>query len=151
MSLRFLKLLVLDCLLSLLPPLLSASVFTMLWLPSDWRKVLREKVQGLLLKKQGSLESQQEEGVRQGDSLLLVRDFVSSFLERKVTYVFTPFVLRQLEELRSDWCKPMGVHRCSQDARGLQEGAASPPCRLLAEETCRRFQTHFSFKCLFST
>lgn len=88
MSLRFLKLLVLDCLLSLLPPLLSASVFTMLWLPSDWRKVLREKVQGLLLKKQGSLESQQEEGVRQGDSLLLVRDFVSSFLERKVTYVF---------------------------------------------------------------
>lgn len=92
MSLRFLKLLVLDCLLNLLLPLLLASVYTMLWLPGDWRRVLREKAQCLLLEKQGSLESQQEEGVRQGDLLLLVRDFefVLSFLERKVPYIFTP-------------------------------------------------------------
>lgn len=77
--------------------------------------------------------------------------FVLSILERKVTYVFTPFVLRLLEELGSDLCKPVDVHRCSQDAGGLQEGAARPLCRLLPEEACRRFQTYFSFKCLFST
>lgn len=140
MSLRFLKLLVLDCLLSLLPPLLLASVYTMLWLPSDWRQALREKAQCLLLEKQGSLESQQEEGLRQGDLLLLGRDFEFCFVLSgdKSTLHFYSFVLRQREELRSDLCKAVGVHRCSQDAGGLQEGRVQPDPTLLPRLLQRR-------------
>lgn len=88
--------------------------------------------------------------MRQGDLLLLVRDF-SSWLcfvcsGEKITYIFTPFAFRLLEELGSDLCKPVGVHRCREGAGGLQEGE----CSLTPLEACRRFHL-FSFKCLFST
>lgn len=67
---------------------------------------------------------------------------VLSILERKVTEVLTPFVLRLLEELGSGLCEPVGVQRCSQGAGGLLKGAARPR-RLLPEGPCRRFQTFF--------
>lgn len=95
-------------------------------------------------------KAQQEEGVRQGDLLLLVRDF-SSWLcfvcsGEKSNLRFYSFCLRvTCVSLRVS----IGAVRMLEACR--REGAARPCCRLLPEEACRRFQTYFSFKCLFST